>query len=114
MSWVDDRAKIFFKPDREMLDLVAQINDRFPLLNKNKSEIGADPHVIALAVVLRKRGLPGRAPVVVTEEADHPNRPTKIPSVARRYGVSCINMDGLLGREGLRRRPLRGFGPVHG
>ena len=101
LSWVGARPRIFFEPDQEMLDRVAQINGRFPLLNKDKKKIVADSHVIALAVVLRERGLYGRAPLVVTEESDSPGRPTKIPFVARAYGISCIRMVELLEREGL-------------
>ena len=101
LSWVSARPEIFFKPDREMLVQVVQINARFPLLNKDKSKIEADSHVIALAVVLRERGLYGRAPLIVTEESDSPGRPTKIPFVARAYGISCIRMAELLEREGL-------------
>ena len=99
LSWVDRRPEIFSKPDREMLELVAQINSRFPLLNKNKSRFDADSHVIALAAVIRRRGLLGRPLVVVTEEASSPNRPTKIPHVARQYGISCVSLAGMLGHE---------------
>ena len=97
-----------------MPDHVVRINGRLSLLGKSKRRPSADPHVIALAVVLRARGLFGRALGIVTEEADRPDRPTRIPSVARRYGIPCINMDGLLGREGLGRRSPRGPGPAHG
>ena len=84
-----------------MLNLVAQINGKFPPLNKNKNRLDADPHVIALAVVLRRRGLSEHAPAVVTEEASSPDRPTKIPFAARHYGISCIDLAALLEREGL-------------
>lgn len=86
-----------------MLGLVAQINGKFPLLNKNKSRPDADPHAIALAVVLRRRGLSEHAPVVVTEEANSPDRPTKIPFAARHCDIPCIDLAALLGREGLER-----------
>ena len=64
MGW--QRPRILFNPSPEMLDLVVQINDRFPLLSKNKNRINADSHVIALAVPLRKRGLYGRRPLAAT------------------------------------------------
>ena len=104
LSWVTSRQdKIFLKPDRDMLDRVVRINSRFPLLNKNRHRFDADLYVIALAVVLRKRGVSGRTPVVVTEEADRPDRPTKIPFVARQCRISCIDLAALLEREGLGR-----------
>ena len=77
LSWVDRRPGIFFEPNREMLNLVVQINGKFPLLNNNKSRFDADSHAVALAVLLRKRGLHGRAPLVVTEEANSPDRPQR-------------------------------------
>ena len=101
LSWAGDRPEIFYKVDEEMLGQVARINGRFPLLNKNEDKIEADSHVIALAVLLQKRGLHGRAPLIVTEESDRPDRPTRIPYVAREYGISCIRMAELLKREGL-------------
>lgn len=104
MSWVTGRQDaLFAKPDLDMLEQVVQINDRFPLLNKTRHRLDADPYVIALAVVLRKRGLSGRTPVVVTEEANSPDRPTKIPFVARQYGISCIDLATMLELEGLGR-----------
>lgn len=68
LSWVDGRPMIFPWPSREMLDHVVRINGRFLLLDKSKSRPGADPHVIALAVVLQERGLFGRAPVVAAAD----------------------------------------------
>ena len=106
-EWVNIRQEIIFeKPTLELLMLVAEINDKFPhLVDKSKAVLDADPYVVALAV------LPSRLPelfetgpsVIVTEEADSPDRPTKIPFVARDYGVSCISMAGLLEREGIGR-----------
>ena len=104
LSWLSTRQQIFLKPNIDMLNLVVQINSKHPLLvNRNKGKYGADPHVIALAVLLRQLGLPGPAPVIVTEEADIPGRITKIPYVARQYDVSCIKIDVLLKREGIGR-----------
>ena len=71
------------------------------LVNRNEGKHGADPHVIALAATLNRPGLPGPAPVIVAEEADIPDRITKIPYVARQYGISCIKTVALLKREGI-------------
>lgn len=106
-EWVDARQEIIFaEPTLDLLMLVAEINDRFPgLADRNKAVLDADPYVVALAALPRRQQkLSGNGPAaVVTEEADRPDKPTKIPFVARSYGVSCTNMAGLLEREGLGR-----------
>lgn len=103
-EWADAHQEVFAETSLDMLMLVVEINDRFPqLVDKSKEVLDADPHVVALAA------LPSRLPklletgpsVIVTEEADSPGRPTRIPFVARHYGVSCINMAGLREREGI-------------
>jgi len=102
LLWADSHPQVFFRPNREMLDLVVQINNKYPLLvNKNKSKLGADPHVVALAVLLQRRSMFETPPVVVTEESNFPSKVTKIPYVAQRYDISCINMADLLRREGI-------------
>lgn len=70
LSWLGTRQQIFAKPNADVLNSVVQINSKHPLLvNRNKSKRGADPHVIALAVLLGQLGLLGLVPVIVTEEA---------------------------------------------
>ena len=103
LSWIGARRRVFVEDDRDVVEAVLEINTRFPrLVNQSKSLHGADPYLIALAVQIRDRGLPAPCPVdVVTEESNSPNRPTKIPYVAREYGISCIRMAELLEREGL-------------
>ena len=103
LSWIGARRRVFVGHDRDMVKAVFEINTRFPrLVNQSKSLHGADPYVIALAVQMRDRGLPAPGPVdVVTEESNRPDRPTKIPYVAREYGIPCIRMAELLEREGL-------------
>ena len=106
-EWVDARQEVIFAESTlELLMLVAEINDEFPgLADRNKAVLDADPYVVALAALPRRQQKLSEIgpPVVVTEEADRPDRPTKIPFVARSYGVSCINMAGLLEREALGR-----------
>lgn len=106
-EWVDARQEIIFAESTlELLMLVAEINDKFPeLADRNKEVLDADPYVVALAALPRRQQkLSGIGQVVVvTEEADCRDRPTKIPFVARKYRVSCINMAGLLEREGISR-----------
>ena len=103
-EWVDARQHMFAGTEAGLLTLVIEINDMFPqLLDASKAVLDADPHVVALvALRSRQQKLSGIGPaVIVTEETDHPDRPTKIPFVARHYGISCISMDGMLEREGL-------------
>ena len=104
-EWIDARQLAFVLDTPDLLMLVGEIIDRFPqLVDESKEALDADPYVVALAVLLsRRRDRPGVEPTVtiVTEEVDRPDRPTKIPFVARRYGVPSTNMDGMLGREGI-------------
>ena len=104
LSWIGARRRAFVEHDRDMVATVFEINTRFPrLVNYGKSIHGADPYVIALAVQMRNRGLPGPGPgpvAVVTKESDSPNSPTGIPYAARKCGISRIRMAELFDREG--------------
>lgn len=105
LSWISDRQEIFRDADTSMLELVVKINSKHPLLTRqNKAMPSADPHIIALAVILDRRGL-SPPPVVVTEESNRPDRIAKIPYVADDYGVMCTNLDGMLRREVFGARP---------
>lgn len=99
LSWVEDRRDIFVKPHSRMLELVVQINAAHPLLTNYTVDVhGADPCVIALAVVRRQDGL-SPPPVVVTEESSRPDKIGKIPYVAEKYDIPCISMADMLNQE---------------
>ena len=84
-----------------MLELVVQINTTHPsLTNYTVGAHEADPCVIALAVIRRRDGL-SPPPVVVTEESNRPDKIGKIPYVAQKYEIPCINMADMLGQEGI-------------
>lgn len=98
-QWTDDHAEIFVRTG----DLLAHANvlqGQFPGLLDPKSEFEeADAYVIALA-----RMSDG---IVVTEETPasekrNPRRTHFIPDVCRDLGVPCINLLGLMRREGWR------------
>lgn len=99
--WIKDREKIFVNHGKEMIKLAGEIKVEYPhLVNHNRSEISADPYVIALAIHL-KRGIREIDVVIVTEESDNPKRTSKIPYVAHKKNMSTINLDALLDLEAL-------------
>ena len=100
-KWLDCHKKAFVAANSETLRLVVEIDRRHPgLVDYSKSRVVADPYLIAEAMML-KAGLARINPLVVTEESDDPRRITKIPQVAQKYGISCINANKMLKREGL-------------
>lgn len=94
--WARSHMEIFVVQDREMAKLAQKIaaNNR-SLPSHDRSKPNADPCAIALAKLQQGR-LAGRRQVIVTEERDKPGR---IPDVARRYGIECANLEGMI-REG--------------
>jgi len=98
-DWCEAQFGIFV-PTGELLTEAVGIQGRFPgLLDPRSQYEEADAYVIALAVV--------RGGIVVTQEtpAAEKNRPKRshyIPDVCRDLGVPCINLLGLMTREGWR------------
>lgn len=100
-KWLDCHKKASVAANSETLRLVAEIDIKFPgLVDYSKSRVVADPYPIAVAIML-KAGLARINPLVVTEGPNNPRRTTKIPQVAQKYGITCINASKMLKREGL-------------
>ena len=100
LRWLDGWPKIFPEPKLDMLNLVVDINTRFPfLVGKDRGKLGAAPHVIARAMTLLEGGLSGRSPVVVMEGAGSPDRDTSISHAVQECRLSCISLVDMLDRE---------------
>lgn len=95
--WVSNNAGIFVRTG-DLLQQAQIIQGQFPGLLDPKAEFEeADAYVIALARL--------REGIVVTEEtaAGEKHRPKRayfIPDVCRNLGIPCINLLGLMRREG--------------
>jgi hypothetical protein len=95
--WSKQRSQVFV-PLEAVLQEGLSIQGRFPGLKDPKAEYEeADAYVIALARL--------RKGVVVTQETlasekRNPRRTHFIPDVCRELGVPCINLLGLMRREG--------------
>jgi hypothetical protein len=95
--WSKQRSQVLV-PLEEVLQEGLSIMGRFPGLNDPKSEYDeADAYVIALARL--------RNGIVVTQETPaaekrNPKRTHFIPDVCRELGVPCINLLGMMRREG--------------
>ena len=92
-----NHMEVFIAHDREMIEPAQKVaaGNRSPL-SRDRSRPNADPYAMAPAK-LRQSRLAGRRQAIVTEERDKPGR---IPDVARRYGMECVNLDGMVGEEG--------------
>lgn len=96
-TWADDRKSIWV-PNAEILAGALTIQSRFPgLLDPKAEHEEADAYVIALAQQ--------RDGIVVTSETPasekrKPKREFFVPDVCRELGIPCINLLGLLRREG--------------
>ena len=98
-QWTDDYARIFV-PTEELLKQAQVIQRQFPGLLDPRAEFEeADAYVIALARL--------RDGIVITEETPasekrNPRRTHFIADVCRDLGIPCINLLGLMRREGWR------------
>lgn len=96
-AWADERKSIWV-PNAEILAGALAIQSRFPGFLDPKAEYEeADAYVIALAQQ--------RDGIVVTSETPaaekrKPKRELFVPDVCRELGVPCINLLGLMRREG--------------
>ncbi len=96
-AWAAGRQEIWV-PNAEILGRALAIQSRFPGLLDPKAEYEeADAYVIALAQE--------RDGIVVTSETPaaekrRPKREFFVPDVCRELGVPCINLLGLMRREG--------------
>jgi hypothetical protein len=98
-QWTDEHSGIFVRTG-ELLAPAQAIQGQFPGLLDPKAEFEeADAYVIALAKL--------RDGIVVTQETlaaekRNPRRTHFIPDVCRDLGIPCINLLGLIRREGWR------------
>lgn len=96
-QWTDGHASAFVKTG-DLLTPAQAIQGQFPGLLDPKAEFEeADAYVIALAQL--------RDGIVVTQETPaaekrNPRRSHFIPDVCRDLGIPCINLLGLMRREG--------------
>jgi hypothetical protein len=97
IQWTENRAGIFV-PTIEVLAETQAIQDQFTGLRDPRAEYEeADAYVIALARL--------RNGIVVTQETSaaekrNPKRTHFIPDVCRELGIPCVNLLGLIRREG--------------
>ncbi|MHA2611536.1 MAG: DUF4411 family protein [bacterium JZ-2024 1] len=101
-KWARKMKKIFIKPNEEQSEKLKEILKSYPSLAKFEKEgPNADPWIIALAIqkaVEAQKILFSDEYIVVTEESK--NKPNKIPSVCRNYGIECITLIELFRKEG--------------
>lgn len=96
LRWANLHAGIFLPLDAPIQTEGKKILASHPnLIDLKKRKSGADPFLIASAIV--------HAAAVVTEEkpSGGPGK-VKIPDVCKAYGIECLNVLAMLRREGLR------------
>lgn len=94
-DWVKEKQHIFLSIDgdiqRNVIDILKTHSN---LIDLRKNRSGADPFLIAVAMV--------HECTVVTEEKPSGGRErSKIPDVCKAYGIECIKLLEMLQREGL-------------
>lgn len=95
-DWAKLHREIFLPPDEQLQRMVQGIlKTHSNLLDVRKDKSGADPWIIAAAMIHKC--------AVVSEEkpSGGPDR-SKIPDVCRHYSVDCIQLLEMLRREGLK------------
>lgn len=96
-EWAEANRKIFHPPSHEegmILRRIFSYPKFHEVISKKTMQNGmpcADPFLVARAK--------HHDCFVVTEEAPKPNS-AKIPTVCKKLGVKCINLEGLMRREG--------------
>ena len=96
LEWANEFEEIFYPLSEEIqLSAIKILETHDNLIDLKKKKSGADPFVIATAMV--------HSCVVVTEEkpSGGPNK-SKIPDVCQHYGIKCIKILDMLRDEGLR------------
>jgi hypothetical protein len=82
----------FDRPQEIEAKLILSVHGR--MVDERKNRNRADPFVIALAKA--------RQCTVVTEEFEGHSGNLRIPYVCQQYGIDCVNLLELMGREGWR------------
>lgn len=102
--WVKNKKKMFISPDDKQIKLVKEILLNYPFLAKPEKLGGpnADPWLIALAVKLKDENQDDlfcrNKYIIVTEESKA--KKTRIPAVAKNYGIDSISLKELFKNEG--------------
>lgn len=95
-NWAKQRSAMFVPIDGQIQQVVSTILQNYPRLIDNRTNrSGADPFVIALAVIERCTVLTGERP------SGNPAKP-KIPDVCAGMGVRCIGMVDLIREQNWR------------
>ena len=96
-QWCDQKGlKSYLQSeiDEAVQNKVRKILSQFPkLLDTRKGKSGADPWVIALAMIIQN------CTVVTEEGTDGTEKRPKIPNVCAHFGVECIQVVELIKRE---------------
>ena len=91
---------MFREVTQQQIEKVKEILAKYPQLVDVRSEVVADPWLIALALEKEEQQkLFKEVKIVVTEEKIKPNK-VNIPFVCRELGIECINIIGLMRKEG--------------
>jgi hypothetical protein len=87
-DWAVIHERVFIDADEEQADIVSEIWNRIPGLDREKFGPFADPWCVALAVVRSSRT--GRAVYVVTDESKTTSG--RIPAICRAFNVPCLSL----------------------
>ena len=96
-EWAQERKKIWVSNENAFAETMA-IQNQFPgLLDPKAEHEEADAYVIGLAQQMDGIVVTSETPAA---EKRKPKRPFFIPDVCREMGIPCINLLGLMRREG--------------
>ena len=101
-KWAKLHKQVFLKLDDEQVAVGLQIVNDFPdLVNPLKQTPDADPFVISLAIVQRKRStLLGDECIVVSAEKRGSPQKYKIPDVCSHFGIRHFTILDIIAEEG--------------
>ncbi|MCS7214509.1 MAG: DUF4411 family protein, partial [Candidatus Calescibacterium sp.] len=104
VKWIKNKKKMFIKPNQFQSEKVKEILKDFPFLAKaEETGPNADPWIIALAIQEKQNiesqlDFDKKEVFILTEESK--SNPRRIPSVAQKYGIKCVNIIELFRKEG--------------
>lgn len=95
-DWAKGVPELFKDSDRAVMEAFTEIVNAHPdFLKVNSTKSGADPFVVAFAIV---HGLP----VVTYETLAKQNAAPKIPNVCNARGIPCVSVVDVLRAEGFK------------
>lgn len=103
LRWVKKHKSMFKDLNQEQVEVVKEIQQKFPALVDHAKEIPeADPFVIALAIVeskkIRESLFEGQCMVVTQEKPSRGGKP-RIPDVCQHYGIDWMPVGELFKKE---------------